>query len=792
MNAQHVFQEVGKLTQKTTELLEAVLGMKSSMEAHVEQSASSAEESAQSEQQASEHLMAVGELKTQLEALSTQAEQLVNDAVAIAYGDGASATPAPGSIPVAGADGTIDPGWLPGDWSELAGVLASVISNTRDILKLYEIDLEQDKNITGLNSALEKLGQQVNKLEELRRENEHNLSRVGQDLSNLAMVTADQDEYMSQIMRGMGQTGFFMARRYYHHGDKAYHRPFAGDYSALGIHSHWDIYGICGMAEGSAIINGKYVSRRHTDYHARMPAPADSVYMETVPVERPETPVDVAALPADQQYLQMRKYWEVAAGKRPASDVADFESAFTLCLTYEEMVEEEFDLDFGDTFFSGRHQIDASAIQELLDKNQYFSESGHKNRLENLSYWHSMVKRINDDGTIRLAVRKTRVVTMPVGSLADYPMTDLVEPVDDLLTKQRYGWTAEQMEKTRHQRFRVKHRKGQDNTGYRSSAPELMDELMAKIPGLDGVGATIDEAYDQYGLRDEISEFGDSATKLNAAYYNRFYRISYNDASNRRDAMRGYNDPTLWVARTTREEVSPTKAGNEEIRVSYAIPLELIVIGPDWNPYDVPENPAGYQWQTYNNDQSIGDSQNNPLPGYFTTARTYYHTPIELFSDNAAVADVDPADTATAYKWVTCADGVARRHTPSGIPVFMPNIPGVGSFRIRYPIPYLFHEGSYAHAMTQAVQDEAVGILALEASNTNDILRQGASMLKMQSDISRRDAEQSSELVRKTDDLEKLIAEIKRHISSNDADTHSLLALGTSNANDILRGYQNG
>ena len=47
------------------------------------------------------------------QAAQTAAEQARDDAVAVVYSNEASLTPAPGKIPVARSDGTIDPGWLP-------------------------------------------------------------------------------------------------------------------------------------------------------------------------------------------------------------------------------------------------------------------------------------------------------------------------------------------------------------------------------------------------------------------------------------------------------------------------------------------------------------------------------------------------------------------------------------------------------------------------------------------------------------------------------------------------------
>jgi len=51
--------------------------------------------------------------RNESEFFAGQAEQARDDAVAVVYSGDATLEPAPGSIPVARADGTIDPGWLP-------------------------------------------------------------------------------------------------------------------------------------------------------------------------------------------------------------------------------------------------------------------------------------------------------------------------------------------------------------------------------------------------------------------------------------------------------------------------------------------------------------------------------------------------------------------------------------------------------------------------------------------------------------------------------------------------------
>jgi hypothetical protein len=725
---QRAYEELSRLTQETTELLEQCLLIKSRLNTSVERSETAANNAQSSEDDTRKLLQQVQTLKQTIDAKYTDVVKLLNDAEAVVFGGGYSVTPTPGNVPIADANGKLDEGWLPEDWSQLEAVLALAIDNVTENLQRYKAELEAQNHLAVLDEQVDSLLKRLILLRKDFSNTEHNLGVVQQDLENIALVSADQEEYFAEVLRSMGQSGFLLGRQYTYGGQFAFNRPFTNNYSALGIHDHSD-FGeermLLGMAEGKAIVDGKPIGRRHTDYEPRMPAPVGSNWLATQPVQTPDVPPDVLAQPTvELQIAKMREYFEVAVGKRPASDVADFANAFKVCIAYEEMWDEVLTQNIVDTFTSGRHKINASTMTELLNHVRYYNEGGHKDRLENIAYWHAFVKRVDAKGKSHIAVRKSRVCLMPVGNLVDYPLATTLESVDDILMRQRLGLSQSQLEQTAHARFRIKSRVADSNGNIYQ--PDLIDEMFSKICGLDGDGAYLTEQYDQYGLQDRLTEFS-SAKPLNAAYYNRFYSAQYLDASNRSGAKRGYNDPTLWVAKTTRPEVSPVIVGTEELRFTKMIPLEVVILTPLHKWRARPINKAS----TYST--SKGYAENNPLEGYHPTLN-FYCTPIELYESGTKSA-ADAADTAANYRWVRCADGIARKHTTSGVPIILPHIPNVGAFRVRYPIPFSFYEGSYAQATSEAMQREQCSWNALAINQVTESLKHEKRLLDLEKTI---------------------------------------------------------
>ena len=204
-----------------------------------------------------------------------------------------------------------------------------------------------------------------------------------------------------------------------------------------------------------------------------------------------------------------------------------------------------------------------------------------------------------------------------------------------------------------------------------------MESLCAKIPGMNGEGAVLTESYDEYGLNDELESI--SGGQLNAAYYNRTYRFAEKDASGRQTAHRGFNDPTLFVAKTTHSNV----LGG----FSWMIPLELLLRTPreNWNPLGFPV----VDYQELKTQEAVGAGSNDSMPySGINNQHFNFGTPAGLFS--AENGDSDSADTALRA-WVKNSIDVNHNAYAKGIWVFTPD-----GHRTRFPIYSVYHDFSYA------------------------------------------------------------------------------------------------
>jgi hypothetical protein len=75
-----------------------------------------------------------------------------------------------------------------------------------------------------------------------------------------------------------------------------------------------------------------------------------------------------------------------------------------------------------------------------------------------------------------------------------------------------------------------------------------------------------------------------------------------------------------------------------------------------------------------------------------TNSKSFYQTPTLFFEGR--VVDADKADTFRGSIGVLDKNGIVRAVTSSGIRALLPNIPGIGIIRQRYPIMPLHSEGN--------------------------------------------------------------------------------------------------
>ncbi|MBD1582501.1 hypothetical protein [Pseudoalteromonas sp. S16_S37] len=229
--------------------------------------------------------------------------------------------------------------------------------------------------------------------------------------------------------------------------------------------------------------------------------------------------------------------------------------------------------------------------------------------------------------------------------------------------------------------------------------------LCEQLPGLEGAGAVLEEKYDQYGLKDVLQNW--QGGSLNAAYYNRRYRFARNDASGRVSANRGFNDPTLFSAKTTHPQV----VGG----FSWMIPLELILRTPreHWNPYGCAyEDRAKLGTEDANNG---GTSADKAFSGIHDQ-HFYFGTPKALLTEQ--VSGSDPADTANTA-WVKGSDGTPRLLYGNGIRVH-----DYDGHRQRFPVYPLYFDHSHDANQQHWLRDNLKTLLKQAVSGTltiNDI-----------------------------------------------------------------------
>ena len=508
--------------------------------------------------------------------------------------------------------------------------------------------------------------------------------------------SAEALEAAADVYRASGQSGVLMGRHYGFGGDASFHRPSAVSFAALGVHDHPNYPFMSGLPELHAVVNGYRVNMRHVDY--RWFRPVAGAYLAVDAPTPPPVPASVAAQATPEgQVNEMREYLRAFARKDHTH--RDYRDHFDVYLSYLEVWFEEFKGDaLADTALSFRHQLDSDSLKEMMQKYIALNASGLKPRFENSSFMPGFIRSVDREGQPQFSVLRYRVGAVRIGSYRDYPVHDMVSLVDDPATRARKGYSDNQIELSRLGRFRVNHAIG-DTAMKERNGPSQLDALMSIIPGLDGDGSNLTEIYtdtDANGdeFQQRLMQYG-TTNLLNSAYYNRHYSFEHSGAAGRRDYRRGFNDPTLFVAATTKTEVTavPGMGGNH--RLSWAVPMELMIASPiaGWNPYNVAE---------VDNVTGTGATSGAALNGVNENG-TWFMCPASLFTGDNNPSD--PADT-SLERWVKDDTGTPRLMAGSGVYVHLPRIAGEPTMRMRYPIAPIHHEGSFAHAVAEAMREE--------------------------------------------------------------------------------------
>lgn len=203
-----------------------------------------------------------------------------------------------------------------------------------------------------------------------------------------------------------------------------------------------------------------------------------------------------------------------------------------------------------------------------------------------------------------------------------------------------------------------------------------IERMCERVWGLDGEGSFIQETYDQYSLSDDLQDR--DGGQLNSALYNRQYNMFNNDASGRRDAIRGYNDPNLFVASTENPNVLSGK--------TWMIPEEIVILTPlmTWNPYSLPDLTG--------TTRATGKGTETEPFNARAEHSSYGGIPFGFWSEEL---NADPADT-TNHMYINDSNGVTRHVWAQGMRGHLPT-----GERTRIPVYESFFEASYGQVQAE-------------------------------------------------------------------------------------------
>ncbi len=342
-----------------------------------------------------------------------------------------------------------------------------------------------------------------------------------------------------------------------------------------------------------------------------------------------------------------------------------------------------------ESFESDRHFLDASSFADLLQKIAFTSYTGMKDKDENHAYLPHRIME-NRNNTPILAQWNYRILCHPIEG--DLP-TNRLQPVNEMRVGMANGQHLNEYAATRAARFQLN---AQNSSDWRSSTYfyEFLDYIMEQVPGVDNYPGNMEDPNFQHFI---------TQTPLNTAFYHRVAKLTGKDAMGTNNIRRGFNDRTVFMAETTNSRIASMRmescrgrgrqrrCTNQEKRMTYAIPLEIIYLTPlsTWNPYNL-----HYKGEAKSllGKSVIANGRNGATPEKAfdgINSKLYYKTPVALFgtSGSNGGGERDPADTTKrGGVYVLDSSGQPVKTVASGIRIFMPRIQDVGIIRQRYPI----------------------------------------------------------------------------------------------------------
>ncbi|CAH1788966.1 unnamed protein product [Owenia fusiformis] len=588
-----------------------------------------------------------------------------------------------------------------------AALLGSMAATTQsDFVEIHPSRMRRAPSVD--SGRLDEIEEKLNMLADDGRNDA--LEQTVEVMSRQIMM---QQLFVEERIRGDGQSGIKKVRGR-NTGFKSYHQRSYGGFGVASIHQHNNNIRTCGLGEFSAVLNGVEFRTRHNDYRLYMPSETSSKFHEVQDVPFPDVPQAVLDQPTvDGQILEMREWFR--AWKDQDHSVRDYRQHFKPALCYLEgaWLDPEESLE---SYFSDRHFLDASSWFDLQEKIRYTSYTGSKSAQENLAFLPVTIMGINNATSPEFAQWNYRIMCHPVKKEIKL---DRFRLVDDFMFRMKRNSPIDKFENTRSARFRLNTRDTSAYFKYSQASPTFLDEIMKEVPGTDNYGGS---------LRDTTidgEEVVDLKTRepLNAAFYHRFFSTEKLDAMGVDIFRRSYSDDSVFMAKTSQPnvremalETCDKEAADYDAercilkaRWTFAIPLEIVWLTPlsKWNPYNL-----AYKGNAYNNNnlESRSVTANGRNGGFEadkayngTNHRVYYQTPIEFYT--GAAGEGDAADTAEDAVGVLDPEGNVRKVAASGTYILLPDIPGVGTLRQRYPIMPIHEEGSAIYQEMEAVRD---------------------------------------------------------------------------------------
>ena len=514
-------------------------------------------------------------------------------------------------------------------------------------------------------------------------------------------------------------------------GTMSYHANGAVSHSALAIHDHANNIRTVGMGEVLASLNGVEFRTRHNDYQLKQPHSTSSDYNDIEPIKYPDVPKEVSdKATLQEQIVEMREFFR--AFKEQNTKIRDYRPYFRPVLVYMEgwwAVPEGGNDALDDSTPSDRHSFGAKTYNEMYLKSEFSSYTGRKDSSEN---WAHMPSKIIDIVTDKSGFPSPlnanwnyRILGHPLRD--DLPL-DRLRAVLDIATQFAYGSTPAEHNNSRRAIFKLD---PLDTGSYDSEAfvkGSLLDRFMAEVPGKDNYQANLKDDLFGYTTRAYNSA---KKSHINSGFYHRLLSMDKTGAMGQRDIYSAFNDPAVFFAMNTQNRTAKMSlticdkfnrnCKTYDRRYSFAIPMEIIYLTPlqTWNPLKLAQK--GDPWSVEGRTVTAGGSRTGgatvatALNG--THDRLCYTIPESFFSGNELGRDT--ADTTKVYTHVLDPAGKVNKVRACGIRIFLPNIPGVGSMRTRYPIAPLADYGNNNYKRIEATLDLLMNMNRYQNRMTN-------------------------------------------------------------------------